>query len=47
MLPDMCLYPDCLLSPTASEPLVKVNNPKALLTTQFLVTDALGYCRGI
>ena len=41
MLTDMCIYRDCLLSPSASEPLVNVNKPKALLTTNFLVTDEL------
>jgi hypothetical protein len=35
------------LSPNASELLVKVNKPKALPTTKFLVTNALEYWRGI
>ena len=47
MLLDMCMYRDCLLSPTASEPLVRVNNPKALLATSFLVTDDLDHWRGV
>jgi hypothetical protein len=47
MLLDMCIYRELLLSPNASEPLVKVNNPKALLTTKFLLADALDYWRCI
>jgi hypothetical protein len=47
MLVDVCVYRDCLMSPTASETLVKVNKPKALLTLSFLVTDAIDYCSGI
>jgi hypothetical protein len=47
MLPEMCIYRDLLLLPTASELLVKVNNPEALLTTKFVVTNALDYWREI
>jgi len=47
MLPDMCIYRDLLLLSTASELLFKVNKPEALLTTKFVVTNALDYWRKI
>ena len=47
MLLHMCIYRDCLLSTNASEPLVKVNKPKAPITTSFLVTNTLDHWRAI